>query len=116
MDSAWSETNHWSPPNWTTIVYNTVPTLAPSAEFSVLLPGFIIGQSEWSATIDAKLEDDRTSDLTMQTTCYPTNAGLILNFKQSAQNKKSISLSVDYHPNQGLLPTSKSHAKFTLGK
>ncbi|WP_406821783.1 T6SS effector BTH_I2691 family protein [Pseudomonas sp. KnCO4] len=114
LNSTWNEANHWSTPNWTSIIYNEAATAIPSAEFSILLKGFIIGQSEWSAAVNTLSENNQVSNLTMDIVCFPTKAGLILNFKGSVQNKRSISLSVDYHPNQGLLTTSESSAKFTL--
>lgn len=58
VDTRWHQNNHWSPPNWTAITHNEVATPRATVEFTVLLPGFVLGVSEWSGSLST-LHDDQ---------------------------------------------------------
>ncbi|KNX77651.1 hypothetical protein DA83_00715, partial [Pseudomonas sp. 250J] len=114
VDTKWHHNNHWAPPNWTAITHNEVVTPQPSAEFTVLLPGFAIGTSEWSG-ISSSLRNDGGMDVFPITpAAYVVGAGLILHFKHTLTHQNHVSLHLAYSASQGLDEGTEIHSNFRL--
>jgi hypothetical protein len=47
VDSQWHDNISWSIPSWGAIATNSVPEVPSIAEFTVLLRGYVMGQSDW---------------------------------------------------------------------
>ncbi|MCE0876273.1 hypothetical protein LU675_23140, partial [Pseudomonas monteilii] len=102
VDTRWHQNNHWSPPNWTAITHNEVATPQPTVEFTVLLPGFVLGVSEWSGSL-SNLRDDQGMDVfPIAPTSHIVSAGLVLHFENTLANQNYVSLHLTYSANQGL--------------
>lgn len=114
VDSGWHENNHWAPANWTAITHNEVTTPQPTVEFTVFLPGFIVGTSEWSASLGSLREDGEIVVFPLAAVCYVIGAGLILNFKNTINNQKHASLNLSYSSNQGLNEENEVNSIFRL--
>ncbi|MFJ2985957.1 hypothetical protein ACIPFI_26895, partial [Pseudomonas sp. NPDC087039] len=114
LDSRWHQNDYWSPPNWTTLTHNEVPTIEPTVEFTVFLPGFIVGKSEWSGSLSGSCEAQGMIEFPLTPTCYFIDAGLILNFNNTMNKQKHASLDLVYRPNQGLDENSEINSNFLL--
>ncbi|NWL04502.1 hypothetical protein DM807_01090, partial [Pseudomonas hunanensis] len=114
VDTRWHQNDYWSPPNWAAITHNEVSTPQPTAEFTVLLPGFVLGVSEWSGRLNA-LRDDHGRDLLPITpTGHIVGAGLVLHFENTLANQKYVSLHLTYSTNQGLDENNEILSTFHL--
>ncbi|MDH0025531.1 hypothetical protein N7657_30230, partial [Pseudomonas monteilii] len=102
VDTRWHHNDHWSPPNWTAITHNEVATPQPTVEFTVLLPGFVLGVSEWSGSLRALRDDQGMDVFPITPTAHIVGAGLVLHFENTLANQKHVSLHLAYRANQGL--------------
>ncbi|WP_207830510.1 T6SS effector BTH_I2691 family protein [Pseudomonas sp. 43(2021)] len=103
-----SSDNHWPTPDWATIIHSHVNEGMTTIEFTVLLKDFLIGQSQWRGTLKAFDFGHTSIPLQAEPTCHLTTAGLILHYKIDRTKTKSATLSIKYHPNQGLSPNAHS--------
>jgi len=111
LSNEWNKQNTWSPPNWTNIVSNNVPTSNPTVEFTILLREFMLGQSEWSGNLCLGSEG---KTLKPSPNCYITSAGLVLNIKQEVEKAKTAKLTINYRPSQGLCQNIETTETFNL--
>ncbi|WP_337999002.1 T6SS effector BTH_I2691 family protein [Pseudomonas putida] len=116
LDSKWTDLNTWTTPNWTAITHNQVSSVPPTAEFTVLLRGFLLGQSEWQASLSSQLENNGISVFPATPDCYEIRGGLILHFKSQIRNHRHIKLNIKYLPNLGLDEQAGSSQIFKLGE
>ncbi|QZA56321.1 MULTISPECIES: T6SS effector BTH_I2691 family protein [unclassified Pseudomonas] len=114
VDSGWHENKYWAPANWTAITHNEVTTTQPTVEFTVFLPGFIVGTSEWSGSLSSLREDGEMIVFPLTAICYVVGAGLILNFKNTVNNQNHASLHLAYISNQGLSGDNEVTSIFRL--
>ncbi|MCO7519037.1 MULTISPECIES: T6SS effector BTH_I2691 family protein [unclassified Pseudomonas] len=114
IDTKWHQSNDWSPPNWTDITNNSVVTPQPTAEFTVLLPGFAIGISEWSGSFSSHRDDNGIDVFPTSPTSLVTEAGLVLHFKKTLTHNNQVSLHLSYSSNQGLKEDTKITSTFQL--
>lgn len=102
VDSRWHENTAWSIPNWGQITTDSVPTEPSFAEFTVLLRGYITGQSDWKYKLSAP-DVGQESDVNAAKTAFHLASGeLVINFKIQAKSKSDVELIIEYQPNQGL--------------
>lgn len=85
-----------------------------TAEFTILLRGFIIGQSWWSATLITDGSTSKREALTINPSCHLTNSGLVINIIHDVHGAENATLSICYAPNHGLAEEKESFASFTL--
>lgn len=116
LDSKWTDNSYWSPPNWTSITHNEVDSTPPTVEFTVLLKGFVLGQSQWSATIFRSQNGDHISTLSDNPICHEVSGGLILNFKITPPYHADITLSISYQPGSGLDGEAVIQSLFSLSR
>ncbi|MBK0060492.1 hypothetical protein IAE40_17745 [Pseudomonas sp. S44] len=114
MDSKWHENSHWTPPDWAAITQNKVTTPQPTAEFTVFLPGFVIGVSEWSASLNSFGEGEETYVFPVDPTCHIIDAGFILHFKKTLSTQNHASLHLTYRVNQGVYEGTEINKIFRL--
>lgn len=103
-----SSYNHWPTPDWATIIHSYVYEGIATIEFTVLLKDFIMGQSQWYGTLKALDFGNTSTSLQTEPTCHITSIGLILHYKIDRARTRSATLSIKYHPNQGLSPVAHS--------
>ncbi|HEN8731644.1 TPA: hypothetical protein U8207_000001 [Pseudomonas putida] len=113
-DTRWHQNNHWSPPNWTAITHNEVATPQPTVEFTVLLPAFRLGVSEWSGSLSSLRDDQGMDVFPITPTGHIVDAGLILHFENTVANQNHVSLHLAYSANQGLDEDNEILSTFRL--
>jgi len=114
VDTRWHQNHHWSPPNWTDITHNEVATPQPSVEFTVLLPGFRLGVSEWSGSLSAFRDGQGMDVFPIAPTGHIVGAGLVLHFENTLTNQNHVSLHLAYSANQGLDEDNETLSVFRL--
>jgi hypothetical protein len=114
VDTKWHRNDDWSPPNWTAITHNEAATPQPTVEFTVLLPGFRLGVSEWSGSLSALRDDQGMDVFPIVSTGHIVGAGLVLHFENTLANQNHVSLHLAYSANQGLDEDNESLATFRL--
>ncbi|MEN5038493.1 hypothetical protein ABE456_28135, partial [Pseudomonas sp. TWI929] len=114
VDTRWHDNNHWAPPNWTAITRNEVATRQPTAEFTVLLPGFVLGVSEWSGSLSTFRDAQGMDVFPIAPTGQLVAAGLVLHFENPLSNQSNISLHLAYSANQGLDEDNETQSIFRL--
>ncbi|NWL04679.1 hypothetical protein DM807_01980 [Pseudomonas hunanensis] len=114
VDTRWHQNNHWSPPNWAAITHNEVATPQPTVEFTVLLPGFVLGLSEWSGSLNAFRDDEGIDVFPITPTGHTVGGGLVLHFENALANQNHVSLHLAYSANQGLDEDNETLAIFRL--
>ncbi|CAI3801138.1 hypothetical protein GLGCALEP_02779 [Pseudomonas sp. MM221] len=110
----WHKNKHWSPPNWTAITHNEVAIPQATVEFTVLLPGFVLGVSEWSGSLSALRDDQGMDVFPIAPSGHIVGAGLVLHFENTLANQNHISLHLAYSANQGLDEDKEILATFRL--
>ena len=90
---------------------------ADSAEFTVLLPGYVMGQSLWDGELSVPPRPSERLPLAVYAKTAPslrmTPHGLLMHYKQ-VTGGKNLQLRLTYHPNQGLSETAEVAANFVL--
>ncbi len=114
VDTRWHQNNHWSPPNWTAITHNDVATPQPTVEFTVLLPGFALGISEWAGSLSAPRDGLGMDVFPIAPTGRIVGAGLVLHFENMLANQSHVSLHLAYSANQGLDEGTEIQSIFRL--
>ncbi|MGZ0896083.1 T6SS effector BTH_I2691 family protein [Pseudomonas putida] len=114
VDTRWHQNNHWSPPNWTAITHNEVATSQPTVEFTVLLPAFRLGVSEWSGSLSSLRDDQGIDVFPISPTGHIVDAGLVLHFENTLANQNHVSLHLTYNANQGLDEDNETLSIFRL--
>ncbi|MFJ4256123.1 T6SS effector BTH_I2691 family protein [Pseudomonas monteilii] len=114
VDTRWHQNDHWSPPNWTAITHNEVATPQPTVEFTVLLPGFVLGVSEWSGSLSTLRDDQGMDEFPIAPTSHIVSAGLVLHFENTLANQNHVSLYLTYSANQGLDQDNEIFSIFRL--
>jgi hypothetical protein len=114
LTTSWTDNNRWPTPDWATIIHSHAAEDSPTVEFTILLRGFIIGQSEWFGVLKSKNLDGTARTLIATPCCYTTAAVLVINYKIKPNKSKRVTLSITYHPNQGLQNHTTSAANFSL--
>ncbi|WP_081951613.1 PAAR domain-containing protein [Pseudomonas cremoricolorata] len=86
----------------TSIIYH--PPIAASAlvELSILLPGFVLGTSQWFGGFDYSPELDKPGGVANPPNSYITDAGLALHFRHLSSNATQVRLTISYKPNHGI--------------
>lgn len=116
IGTQWRSTNTSSLPDWGVFYYRNTAANLVAAEFAVFLPGFVIGSSEWSASLDEIKNDKNQSAVTATPTAHITDNGIILHFATRLKDARSISLHILYKPNKALDNNYHSEKTFTLGE
>ncbi|ELF6206092.1 hypothetical protein RNI54_002911 [Pseudomonas putida] len=114
VDTKWHRNDHWSPPNWTAIIHNEVATPQPTVEFTVLLPGFVPGVSEWSGSLSTLHDDQGMHVFPAAPTGHIVGGGLVLHFENRLANQNHVSLHLSYSANQGLDEDNETQSNFHL--
>ncbi|MBA6101991.1 hypothetical protein H4C45_07215 [Pseudomonas monteilii] len=114
VDTKWHRNDHWSPPNWTAITHNEVATPQTTVEFTVLLPGFRLGVSEWSGSLSTLRDDQGMDVFPIAPTSHIVSAGLVLHFENTLANQNHVSLHLTYSANQGLDQDNEVFSIFRL--
>ncbi|RCL21032.1 hypothetical protein C6A77_23210 [Pseudomonas sp. AFG_SD02_1510_Pfu_092] len=114
VDTRWHHNDHWAPPNWTAITHNEVASSQPTVEFAVLLPGFVIGTSQWSGNLSTVRDENGLEVFPVTPTAQIAGAGLVLHFEHTSSNQNHVSLHLVYSANQGLAEDNEIHATFRL--
>ncbi|WP_342705781.1 hypothetical protein OHZ10_21910 [Burkholderia arboris] len=110
IDSTWHRNLlQWSYPNWGRIATNQVPPTTTTVEFTVLLRGYVMGQSHWSDRLE-----QGNSGVAGNPTCYDTPSGLVLHYKKEVREVDRMALTIDYKPNQGLDESAQAKEQFQL--
>ncbi|MFJ4388006.1 hypothetical protein ACIP02_27270, partial [Pseudomonas sp. NPDC089408] len=104
----------WSTPDWTTIVHTHITNESSAAELTLLLPGFALGQSEWSGTLISHSFEKHESRYPATPKCHMTPAGLVLHYKVEARGIRAVTLTLDYDKDRGLNNNTYSTTKFYL--
>lgn len=116
LSSGWIQDDSWRIPNWTAITHNEIGNQQPCIEFTVFLPGFILGISEWHANLSATINNSHINLPKNLPKCYSVPAGLVLNFKSEIQDHHSATLKISFHPNTGIDQTATSSLTTTIEK
>jgi hypothetical protein len=116
VDTRWHQNDHWTPPNWTAITHNEVATAQPTAEFTVLLPSFVLGVSEWSGSLSSFRDNGGLDVFPIAPSAHLVAAGLVLHFENTLSNQHHVSLHLAYSANQGLEKGNCIHSIFRLGR
>jgi len=114
LNTRWHVNNKWPTPDWATIIHGQIIEANSTAELTIFLKDFMIGQSEWSGILSAKRLDDSATTLSIAPDCHVTPAGLVINYKINVDKIKSISLAINYCANHGITNTTSSTAVFYL--
>lgn len=114
VDTRWHQNDHWTPPNWTAITHNKVATAQPTAEFTVLLPSFVLGVSEWSGSLSSFRKNGGMDVFPIAPSAHLVAAGLVLHFENTLSNQHHVSLHLAYSANQGLQEGNDIHSIFRL--
>ncbi|WP_411563540.1 T6SS effector BTH_I2691 family protein [Pseudomonas shirazensis] len=115
IDSRWIQIDSTSFYNIASANYINLHPQKSIAEFTILLHGFVLGQSTWSACLSSNSPKGSNLDLTITPKCYLTRAGLIIHIKQEIENKHYAALAVTYAINTSLLDDVPLTTHFTLG-
>jgi hypothetical protein len=114
LSSEWRQNDVWSPALWATLVHTSARIPKPTAEFTVLLPEFIVGQSEWSGSLTAYDAEKNIINLPFNPHCHDTALGLVLNFTSEIAHGDIAKLIISYSPNQSIDDSVRATAEFTL--
>ncbi|MGY2956542.1 hypothetical protein ACVWWT_001750 [Pseudomonas sp. TE6349] len=103
-DAQDSQSNQWSLPDWAKTIHNSIAPPQAAAEFTVLLPAFLIGTSAWSGRLSSTHEDGDLAISMITPNSHITEAGLVLLIKPELTNHRGISrisLHLSYSINHG---------------
>jgi len=114
VDSRWHDDTAWRMPNWGKIATNSVAEEPSVAEFTILLPDYVLGQSDWKYELSESLADQNKVSIAGEPTIYIVEKGLIAHFKNDMQNYSNLVLDVIYKPNEGLDENAEAPANFVL--
>ncbi|NBA98533.1 hypothetical protein GUY40_26985, partial [Pseudomonas sp. R5(2019)] len=109
--------NHRAPntPSWERIFHNGAPRGPSKVEFTVLLRGYLLGQSSWEGNLSS---NKGPSDFNVVLPVIPairlTPAGLLLNVTKEISGFDNWIFNIDYSPNQGLDESAIATAQFLL--
>ncbi|WGV19945.1 T6SS effector BTH_I2691 family protein [Pseudomonas putida] len=106
--------SQWPTPDWATIIHSQVSQDVPTIEFTILLPNFAIGQSEWSGTLSVNDSDGNSTTLTTAPKCYFTPTGLVLHYKTHREKSRNANLSISYRLNPCLATSISSSTVFFI--
>lgn len=113
IDTSWRNRPHWTPANdW--LPASQKNTQTPAVEFSVFLPGFLLGISTWSGHLETFSGSDGPEAHTEPATVYLIAAGLIVHYKKTLTAQHSAKLTLTYMANQGLDSETENHSTFKL--
>ncbi|POF88822.1 T6SS effector BTH_I2691 family protein [Pseudomonas putida] len=115
LDSRISDNHTWAPPNWTAIVYNEVEQSKATVEFTVLLRGFVLGVSSWTAELYLFTPDNEPLMTYTIPRCHLVAEGLVLHFKTQIHQNKLAKLNISYLAKVGLDEHAESSTTLTLG-
>ncbi|MCE0877518.1 hypothetical protein LU675_29780, partial [Pseudomonas monteilii] len=85
-----------------------------TVEFTVLLPGFRLGVSEWSGSLSSLRDDQGMDVFPVAPTSHIVGAGLVLHFENTLANQNHVSLQIAYSANQGLDEDNETQSIFRL--
>ncbi|PNB65020.1 hypothetical protein C1X76_25350, partial [Pseudomonas sp. FW305-127] len=116
VDTQWQQDTHWAQPNWPAIKFKYAALSGATAEFTILLPGFAIGASQWSGSLSSLRDDGGMDVFPITPAAYIVRAGLILHFKLTLTHQNHVSLHLAYSANQGLSEGAEINSNFHLGR
>lgn len=114
VDSRWHDDTAWRMPNWGKITTNSVPEEPSVAEFTILLPDYVLGQSDWKYELSVSLSDQNKVSIAGEPTIHIVERGLIAHFKNDMRIYSNLMLDVIFKPNEGLDEDAEAPAKFVL--
>ncbi|MET3654758.1 T6SS effector BTH_I2691 family protein [Dyella japonica] len=92
---------------------------ANAAEFTVLLPGYILGQSLWDYEISVPPRPGERLPLAVYRDAVPnqriTPHGLLVHYRRAITTGNNLQLRLTYRPNQGLSEAAEVAASFVFG-
>ncbi|MNH25790.1 hypothetical protein D3C79_858100 [compost metagenome] len=80
----------------------------------MLLPGFVLGVSEWSGSLSTLRNDQEMDVFPSAPTGHIVSAGLVLHFENTLGTQNHVSLHLAYSANQGLDEDSEILSIFPL--
>lgn len=101
-------------PNWGKITTNSVPEEPSVAEFTILLPDYVLGQRDWKYELSVSLSDQNKVSIAGEPTIHIIERGLIAHFKNDMRTYSNLMLDVIFKPNEGLDEDAEAPAKFVL--
>ncbi|MBK5001308.1 hypothetical protein IAE37_003584 [Pseudomonas sp. S31] len=116
LDSGWSDRTTLLYPNRSTTIKDELARYSESAEFTVLLPDFVPGVSDWEARFSTPTENSWIELPPAPPECYISRAGLVLNFKLKITPHQSVTLDLSFYPNNGIDEAANSTLTTTLEK
>lgn len=84
------------------------------AEFTILLPDYVLGQSDWEYELSVPQTDHNKASIAGDPEIYIVERGLIAHFKIDIKTYSKLVLDVIYKPNEGLDENAEAPAQFVL--
>ncbi|WP_342663842.1 T6SS effector BTH_I2691 family protein [Pseudomonas cremoricolorata] len=115
-ESAKTQRANLSPPihaPLTSIIYYADTTSSTTVDLAVFLPGFVIGLSQWSASL-VDLRENTTGIIAELPSVHAAGTGLIVHFKYRFKNQNRSVLRVSYTANQGIVESHTIDENFGL--
>lgn len=114
VDSRWHHNTAWRLPDWGKITTDSVPEEPSVAEFTILLPDYVLGQSDWEYELSVPQTDHNKATIAGDPEIYIVERGLIAHFKIDIKTYSKLVLDVIYKPNEGLDENAEAPAQFVL--
>ncbi len=114
IGTQWHKDTDWSYVAPETITPSGTAKSNSKVELSILLPGFILGASQWSAKRASKIEPHELDISSIMPTPHLISAGLILHFEAITSHYQHASLHLVYTVHHRLSETTEINSTFRL--